>query len=561
MLSWMHGPSIGLVNQTVGEVLRTSAAKYPKNIAINSKMQNIAYTYEELLQRSEEFAEGLCSLGIQKGDRVGIYALNIAEWCVAMYATALSGIVLVNINPAYQAEELAFTINEAKCKALITMDPMGSGAYEKIIASLAPEVADNIAGNLKCDKMPSLENLIMISDKTPSGYFNFNDIYGRKSGDYAERSKNVDYKSCYNIQFTSGTTGLPKGAMLSHMNLVNNARICAHGMDLNNEDVVCLPLPMYHCFAMVVGSLGSHQAGASVVFPHPAYSGIATLQAMSDEKCTTMFGVPAMYADVCREQGTHNLPLPSMDKGAMGGAMCPPDLLQLCIEKLNINRMMAAYGQTETSPASFASPLDASVEKRTTTSGQIMPHTECKIMKAEYDEEEGNLTVKDDAPIAACGVHGEVWIRGYLVMMGYWNNPEKTAATITRDGWNKSGDLGFMDEEGFLTITGRIKDMLIRGGENIYPSEIENALRLHPNIFDVAIIGQPDKRLGEVVRAVIILEDKTKPFTQAELKEWCKPHLAKYKVPEHIDFTEEFPLTTTKKVVKGELKKQFNVKI
>ena len=561
MLSWMQGPSIGLLGQTVGDMLRASTAKFPNNIAVNSRMQNTVYTYSELLQRSEEFAEGLCSLGIQKGDRVGMCAGNIAEWPVVQYGTALAGIVLVNINPAYTAEEIAFTINEAGCKALITMDLADTGHYQKLIASLAPEVSDNTPGNLKSEKMPSLESLILCGPKTPKGYFNFNDIYGRKSDNYANRTATVDYKSCYNIQFTSGTTGLPKGAMLSHFNVVNNARITAYNTELHSEDILCLPLPMFHCFAMVVGALGAHSTGASVIFPHVAYNGLATLQAMHEEKCTTIYAVPAMFADVCREQSIHNLPLPHADKGAMAGAMLPPVLVQQCIDVLNIKRMIGGYGQTETSPASFCSPLHASMEKRTTTSGKILPHTECKIMETVYDDEEGNLVVRDDAKIVPMGTHGEVWVRGYLNMLGYWNNPKKTAETVTPDGWNKSGDLGFLDEEGYVTITGRIKDMIIRGGENIYPGEIENALRLHPNILDVSIIGQPEERLGEEVRAVIILQDKTKPFTLEELKDWCEPHLAKYKIPEYIDFTDEFPLTTTRKVIKGQLKKQFNFKI
>jgi len=252
---------------------------------------------------------------------------NIAEWPIVMYGTALAGIVLVNINPAYTAEEIAFTINEAGCKAFITMDLGDTGHYQKLIASLAPEISESTPGNLKSEKMPSLENLILCGAKTPRGYFNFNDIYGRKSSDYAERTRDIDYKSCYNIQFTSGTTGLPKGAMLSHFNLVNNARVCGHALELHSEDIINLPLPMYHCFAMVVGALAGHSVGASVIFPHPGYSGIATLQAMSEENSTIMYGVPAMFADVCREQSINNLPLPHSDKGCMGGAMLPPDLL------------------------------------------------------------------------------------------------------------------------------------------------------------------------------------------------------------------------------------------
>lgn len=381
------------------------------------------------------------------------------------------------------------------------------------------------------------------------------------ASEYKVRSENVNYNEATNIQFTSGTTGKPKGATLSHLNLLNNAKLMGDSTHLTQEDRICLPVPMYHCFGMVLGELSAMLNGAAVVFPSFGFQAAPTLKALSEEKCTSMYGVPTMFNDVVREQIKHKMDLVHAKKGLAAGSVVPPDLMEACIQHLNLKGLQIAYGMTELSPACHITPSDLDLDKRTTTVGMIMPHTEAKIVETNYDENEGDLVVEENPKVCLVNESGELWVRGYAVMMGYWNDEVKTEKAINKEGWMQTGDLATMDEQGCFKITGRLKDTIIRGGENIYPTEIEEILRTHPDIHDAQIIGQPDKRLGETVRCVLIMKPGKTELTLEQVRDFCEEKMAKYKIPAHLDITDEYPATATKKVVKNELKKQFNFAI
>jgi fatty-acyl-CoA synthase len=523
---------------TVSQLLDRACDRFGAGDAALFAASGERYSWYDLRQRADDVAASLLALGLGRGDRVGIWAPNRAEWLFVQFGTARIGAILVNINPAYQRSELEYALNKVQCKALVLARTHRSSNYLGMLRDLAPELETARPNELRAAKVPHLRHVIVLDDgPLPAGAERFADFLRLPGPGHRARLKGLstglDPDDAINIQFTSGTTGAPKGATLSHFNIVNNARYTAKAMRLSAKDRLAIPVPLYHCFGMVLGVLCCAAAGAAMVYPGESFEPEATLAAIERWKCTALHGVPTMFIDMLDHPAFRRYDLSSLRTGIMAGAPCPIETMRRVIDEMHMREVTIAYGMTETSPISFQSRVDDPLERRVSTVGRIHPHVEVKIVDAAGRTQ----------PV---GTPGELCTRGYCVMRGYWEDPERTREAIDASGWMHTGDLATIDAEGYCNIVGRVKDMLIRGGENVYPREIEEFLFRHPKIQAAQVFGVPDARLGEEVCAFIVLKPG-QSATPEEIAAFCQGQIAHYKVPRHIRFVPEFPSTATGK--------------
>jgi len=541
MLSYVHGASETLfIGDTIGVYFDRVAERFAGRDALIVRHQQIRWTYGELKERVDAFAAGLLALGLKRGDRIGVWSPNNAEWVVTQFATAKAGLILVNINPAYRVAELEYALNKAGCVALVTAAQFKTSDYLDMLRELAPELTAAPPGDLHASRLPNLRLVITIGAESARGAVLFDDVPGlARDADRHRLSAlagELQFDDPINIQFTSGTTGFPKGATLSHHNILNNGLFIAEAMRLTEQDRVCVPVPLYHCFGMVIGNLGCLTHGSVMVYPSEGFDPLATLETIAEERCTAVYGVPTMFIAEMDHPDFAKFDLSSLRTGMMAGSPCPIEVMKRAFSLMHLSEVVIGYGMTETSPASFASATDDPIERRVSTVGRILPHVEAKVVDAE-----GRIVPR--------GTAGELLTRGYLVMLGYWEDEEKTRETIDAAGWMHTGDLATIDEEGYCNIVGRIKDMVIRGGENVYPREIEEFLYRHPKIQDVQVIGVPDARYGEELCAWVRLRDGENASVD-EIRAFCQGQIAHYKVPRYVKFVDGFPMTVTGKIQK-----------
>jgi fatty-acyl-CoA synthase len=539
--SYVYGASSApLLGDTIGRFFDLACDRWAERPALVVRHQNVKLTYSELRQRVDQLAAGLLALGLEPGDRIGIWSPNNTEWVLTQFATAKIGLILVNINPAYRISELEYALNKVKCKALILAEQFKTSNYLAMVRELAPELASARPGALAAQRLPSLRAVVVLSDTQHAGTFCFADVVARASDVQARRVSELaevtQFDDPINIQFTSGTTGSPKGATLSHHNMLNNGFFIGEAMRLTPEDRLCIPVPLYHCFGMVLGNLAALTHGACMVFPGEGFDPLATLQAVAEERCTALHGVPTMFIAQLDHPEFGRFDLSSLRTGIMAGSPCPIEVMKRAVAQMNLSEITIAYGMTETSPVSFQSSIEDPLERRVSTVGRIQPHIEVKI-------------VDPSGRIVPRGTPGELLTRGYSVMLSYWDDAERTREAIDAARWMHTGDLATIDDEGYCNIVGRIKDMIIRGGENVYPREIEEYLYRHPKIQDVQVFGVPDSHYGEEICAYI----KLRPGVQASVEEiiaFCRGQIAHYKVPRYVKFVDQFPMTVTGKVQK-----------
>ncbi len=539
--SYVHGsdrrPLLGL---TVGAVLDEAVERVPDGDALVVPHQRVRWSYRELHRHVERFTAGLIGLGLEPGERIGVWSPNNAEWVVAQFAAARAGLILVNINPAYRRAELEFALNRVGCRALVVAPALKGSNYIDMLRDLLPELDAAAPGALRAQRAPELRVVIRLGEEHSAGMLCFDEV--AEHGDAASRqrlaglAREIQFDDPVNIQFTSGTTGAPKAATLTHHNVVNNAYFVARRMALTERDRLCVPVPMYHCFGMVLGTLCCVTHGATLVLPSAGFDPLAVLEAVDRERCTGLHGVPTMFLAELDHPRFGEFDLTSLRTGIMAGAPCPVELMKRVMHDMHLAELTIAYGMTETGPVSFQTAIDDPLQQRVATVGRVLPHTEVKIV-----DEQGRVVPR--------GTRGELLTRGYCVMRGYWNDPERTAEAIDVAGWIRSGDVAQLDEAGFCAIVGRLKDMVIRGGENIYPREIEEFLYRHPAVEQVEVIGVPDERYGEELCAWIKLREGETTSAE-ELRQFCEGRIAHFKIPRYIRFVDAFPMTVTGKVQK-----------
>ena len=544
-LSYAHGASdTPLRYETVGQAFDQAVAAYSSRTALVSRHQKIRWTYREFQEQVDALAAGLVALGLEPGERIGIWAPNCAEWTVTQYATAKAGLILVNINPAYRPQELEYCLNKVGCAALVTAVRFKTSDYIGMLNDLAPELSNCEPGRLEAARVPGLRCVIRIDDEVAPGMFNYGRIAEMARDE--DRQRIQDLASALqpdepiNIQFTSGTTGSPKGATLTHRNILNNAFFSGVEMAVTKEDVIVCPLPLYHCAGMVICNLMALVHGSSVIYPEEAFEPGSVLATIADEGATLLGSVPTMWMAQLDHPDFGQFDVSTLRGGFIGGSPCPIELMKRILGEFGVDDIAIVYGMTETSPVSFQTSLQDSVERRVATVGRAQHHVEARI-------------VDPDGRTVERGEQGEILTRGYLVMHGYWNDDEKTEDAIDAAGWMHTGDLGVMDDEGYLKITGRAKDMVIRGGENIYPREIEEHMYTHPAVQEVQVFGIPDDRMGEELGAWIQLRDG-ESIAEDAVRDFCKGVLAHYKIPRYIRFVDEFPMTVTGKIQKFEMR-------
>ena len=540
-LSFVSGASTKpLIYRTIGNALQVTAETYPEQEALVVCHQDVRWTYQELNRRVDDFAAGLIALGFEPGDRVGVWAPNCAEWVLAQFATARAGLIQVNINPAYRTHELEYVLNKVSCKGLITANRFKSSDYIVMLQELAPELNSAEPGRLSAPRLPHLKAVIRLGEEETPGCYNFDDIPARAGAvekqQLGKLAAVLQPDDAINIQFTSGTTGSPKGATLTHFNILNNGYFVGEAMNITEQDRVCIPVPFYHCFGMVLGNLNCITHGAAMVIPNDGFDPTLTLATVSAETCTALYGVPTMFIAELELPDFSDYDLTSLRTGIMAGSSCPIEVMKQVVTEMNMTEVTIAYGMTETSPVSFQSSTDDPVERRVSTVGRIHPHVQVKII----DQQGRTVSI---------GEKGELCTRGYNVMSGYWDEEDKTREAIDTAGWMHTGDLATIDAEGYCNIVGRLKDMVIRGGENIYPREVEEFLYGYDKIQDVAVFGVPDDKYGEQLCAWIKLKEGRKA-DEAEIKAFCKDKIAYNKVPYYVCFVEEFPMTVTGKLQK-----------
>ena len=540
-MSYVHGVSpTPLLGQTVGQLFGKAVERWPGNEALVVRHQEIRWTYRDLKREVDALAAGLIGLGLKPGDRLGIWSPNNAEWVVTQFASAKAGLILVNINPGYRVPELDYALNKVGCKALITAARFKTSDYVAMLRELAPQLDGAAPGELNAPRLPDLRWVIRLDGEKHSGMLNYGDIAGMAGKDsrrrLAELETELQFDDPINIQFTSGTTGAPKAATLTHHNIVNDAYFVGETMELSERDRLCIPVPMYHCFGMVLGALTCVAHGAAMVFPAEGFEPLEVLRTVEAERCTALHGVPTMFIAELDQVDFAKFDLSNLRTGVIAGAPCAIELMKRLIGKMHLSEITIAYGMTETGPVSFETSVHDPVERRVTTVGRVLPHTEVKI-------------VDEAGRVVPVGTPGELLTRGYCVMPGYWNDPERTKKAIDEAHWIRSGDIATLDEEGYCNIVGRLKDMLIRGGENIFPREIEEFLFGHPKIEDVQVIGVPDPKYGEEVCAWIKLHpDAT--MSAEDVRAYCQGKIAHFKIPRYVKFVEDFPMTVTGKVQK-----------
>jgi fatty-acyl-CoA synthase len=534
-----------LSDRTIGEWLDDTAGRWPEHLACAFRDSGLRFTWAQLRDEADRLAAALLQLGLGKGDRLGIWSPNRSEWVLAQYATARIGVVLVNINPAYRLAELEYALNKAGCKAVISAPAFKTSAYLQMLQTLAPELAHCAPGQLQAARLPHLRAVVRMGDEPTPGMHNLGVLMAAVDAATVAEARRIgqtmDCHDAINIQFTSGTTGHPKGATLTHHNIVNNAIAVAAAMGFGPADRLCIPVPLYHCFGMVMSSLVCTVTGGSMVFPGEGFDPLATLQALHDERCTALHGVPTMFIAQLDHPEFARFDLSHLRKGIMAGSPCPVEVMKRVNVDMHMGEVTIAYGMTETSPVSFQSAPTDPLHLRVSTVGRVMPHLEVKIVDA-------------DGATVPVGQPGELCTRGYSVMRGYWADDERTADAV-RDGWMHTGDLATIDAEGYCNIVGRVKDMLIRGGENVYPREVEEFLFRHPAVAQVQVFGVPDAKYGEEVCAWIVLKSGAEA-TEDDIRAFCQGQIAHYKVPRHVRFVAEIPMTVTGKAQKFVMRRQ-----
>jgi fatty-acyl-CoA synthase len=535
-----------LLGHTIGEALERATETWPEQPALIARSQSVRWTWRELLEHVDAFAAGLMALGLRRGDRIGVWSLNRAEWAVTQFAAARAGLILVTINPAYRLSELEFALNKVGCVALVTASAFKNSDYLAMVNTLAPELATSTPGQLSAVRLPHLRMVIQIGGTKVAGTIAFDEVAGRAGA--KERAElqavthRLQFDDAVNIQFTSGTTGSPKGVTLTHHNILNNGYFVGRAMRLTEQDRICIPVPLYHCFGMVMGNLAAVTHGATMVYPGEGFDPLATLEAVEAERCTALYGVPTMFIAELDHPDFRKFDLSSLRTGIMAGAPCPIEVMKRVNDLMNMRDVTIAYGMTETSPVSFQSATDDPLERRVSTVGRIQPHLEVKIVDIE-----GRIVPR--------GQSGELCTRGYSIMLGYWDDKVKTDEVLDAAGWMHSGDLATIDADGYCNIVGRIKDMVIRGGENLYPREIEEFLFRHPKIQEVQVFGVADTKYGEELCAWIRLREG-ESMTADEVRSFCHGQIAHQKVPRYVEFVEEFPMTVTGKIQKFIMRQQ-----
>ena len=529
-----------IIYETIGNYFDRTCESNPEIDALVVRHQNVRWSYQQLQEQVNSLAAGLLALGIQTGDRVGIWGPNSAEWVMVQLATAKIGAIMVCINPAYRTYELEYALNKVECDTIITAEQFKSSDYLGMLQTLAPELADCEPCALQSKTLPHLKRVIRMGKGKSPGMVNFEDVCAMGSAEHharlAQLAAELRPDDAINIQFTSGTTGNPKGATLSHCNILNNGYLTGAAMDLSPQDRLCIPVPLYHCFGMVLSVLACVAHGATMVFPGEAFDPLDTLKAVEEERCTALHGVPTMFIMELDHPSFSQFDLSSLRTGIMAGAPCPVEVMRRLISEMHMDDILIAYGQTEVSPINNMTLPNDSLERRTETVGRAVPWVEIKV-------------IDDAGRVVRVGEKGEICTRGYSVMQGYWNDPERTAETIDAGGWLHSGDLAVMDGDGYVQIVGRIKDMIIRGGENIYPREIEEFLYQHPAISEVQVFGVPDEKMGEEVCAWIQL-NAGHELSADDVKDYCRDKITHFKIPRYIDFVDEYPMTVTGKIQK-----------
>lgn len=525
MLSYAHGAyDEPLLGEAIGHNLERTTARVPDADALVSCHQDIRYTYAEFNQAVDRLAGGMLAAGLAKGDRVGVWSPNRAEWALTQYATAKLGVILVNINPSYRLHELEYALGQSGCRWIVAAQELKGSDFTEMVATVRPS-------------LPSLERAVFFDTEEWEAL-----AAGPAQPDELRRlMAELDFDEPINIQYTSGTTGFPKGATLSHHNILNNAYFVGALLDYTERDRVCIPVPLYHCFGMVMGNLGATSHGSCIVYPADTFEPEAVLRACAQERCTSLYGVPTMFIAELGHERFADYELSSLRTGIMAGSPCPVEVMKRVSSNMGIEEMAIAFGMTETSPVTTQVRRDETLANRCGTVGQVMPHTEIKIANPDTGR-----TVERGEP-------GEFRARGYAVMRGYWNDPERTAEAIDEQGWMHTGDLATMDEQGYVRVVGRIKDMVIRGGENVYPREIEEFLYTHPQIDDVQVVGVPDARYGEELMAWIVPRAGAALSTE-EVREFCRGKIAHYKIPRYVKLVDSFPMTVTGKVQKFKMR-------
>ncbi|MDY7534329.1 AMP-binding protein [Pseudomonas sp. Bout1] len=529
-----------LLAMTIGQAFDQTVAQYPEGDALVVRHQNLRYTWRQLADAVDLHARALLALGLQTGDRLGIWAPNCAEWCISQVASAKLGVVLVNINPAYRSSELEYVLKQSGCQWLVCAGSFKSSDYHAMLQELVPELAEDAIGEVNSDKLPDLRGVISLDPRPPSGFLPWSQLSALGADVPPEhlqiRQASLHFDQAVNIQYTSGTTGFPKGATLSHHNILNNGYMVCESLGLTAQDRLVIPVPLYHCFGMVMGNLGCITHGTTMIYPNDGFDPLLTLAVVAEEQATGLYGVPTMFIAMLDHPRRAEFDLSRLRTGIMAGATCSIEVMRRVISEMHMREVQIAYGMTETSPVSLQTGPDDDLERRVTTVGRTQPQLESKII-----DESGNTVAR--------GQIGELCTRGYSVMLGYWNNPDGTRDAIDDAGWMHTGDLATMDEQGYVCIAGRNKDMIIRGGENVYPRELEEFFFTHPAVADVQVIGIPDERYGEAIVAWV----KFHPghvANELELQTWCKGRIAHFKTPKHFKFVDEFPMTVTGKIQK-----------
>ena len=538
--SYVHGAvATPLLGETLGQNFDRTVARWGDRPGLVVRSQGIRWSYAELGARAEAFAAGLLALGLQPGDRIGIWSLNNAEWLVTQIATAKAGLILVNVNPAYRLMELEYALNKVGVTALITATAFKTSDYIGMLREILPELAGSTPGALRAARVPSLRSVIQIGGEG-DGTIGFAAVAGlggaAERARLAELAQALQFDDPINIQFTSGTTGSPKGTTLTHHNVLNNGYFIGEGMRLTEQDRLCIPVPLYHCFGMVLGNLAAITHGACIVYPGEGFDALAVLQTVSEERCTGLHGVPTMFIAEMEHPRFAEFDLSSLRTGIMAGSPCPIEVMRRAVDRMHLTEITICYGMTETSPVSFQTTADDPLDRRVSTVGRIHPHLEVKIV-----DSEGRIVPR--------GVPGELCTRGYSVMLGYWDDKPRTEQVIDAARWMHTGDLAVIDAEGYCNIVGRIKDVVIRGGENVFPREVEEYLYSHPAILDVQCFGVADSRYGEELCAWVKLREGA-ALTEEDVRAYCRGKIAHQKVPRYVKFVEAFPMTVTGKMQK-----------